>query len=80
MLSQTTARAWLTAAPLSLALPLRWRQGLWRPPHLMLAGAISTATSGAMRTFVIALVKAWLFPMMGRGPVLTDHARAVWGK
>jgi nitrite reductase (NO-forming) len=54
-LYQTAARAWLTAAALSLLLPLSWRLGLWLPLHLALAGAISTAISGAMQNFMLAL-------------------------
>ncbi len=54
-LYQTAARAWLTAAGVSLALPFSWRLGLWLPLHLALAGAISTAISGAMQNFMLAL-------------------------
>lgn len=54
-LYQTASRAWLTAAVLSLLLPLRWRLGIWLPLHLALAGAISTAISGAMQNFALAL-------------------------
>jgi nitrite reductase (NO-forming) len=54
-LYQTAARAWLTAAGASLALPFSWRLGLWLPLHLALAGAISTAISGAMQNFMLAL-------------------------
>jgi nitrite reductase (NO-forming) len=54
-LYQTAARAWLTAAVVSLALPVSWRLGLWLPLHLALAGAISTAISGAMQNFMLAL-------------------------
>ncbi len=54
-LYQTAARAWLTAAVVSLALPASWRLGLWLPLHLALAGAISTAISGAMQNFVLAM-------------------------
>jgi hypothetical protein len=55
-LYQTAARAWLTAAAaLSLALPVSWRLGLWLPLHLTLAGAISTAISGAMQNFMLAM-------------------------
>ena len=54
-LYQTAARAWLTSAIVSLALPLSWRFGLWLPLHLALAGAISTAISGAMQNFVLAM-------------------------
>jgi nitrite reductase (NO-forming) len=54
-LYQTAARAWLTAALVSLALPVSWRLGLWLPLHLALAGAISTAISGAMQNFMLAM-------------------------
>ncbi|HEX5632001.1 MAG TPA: hypothetical protein VFX50_02195, partial [Gemmatimonadales bacterium] len=54
-LYQTTARAWLTLAALALLLPVRWRLGLWLPLHLALAGAVSTAISGAMQNFMHAL-------------------------
>lgn len=52
---QTAARAWLTAAGASLAVPVSWRLGLWLPLHLALAGAISTAISGAMQNFMLAM-------------------------
>lgn len=54
-LFQTAARVWLTAALLSLALPSTWRFGLWLPVHLVLAGAVATAISGAMQNFALAL-------------------------
>lgn len=54
-LYQTAARAWLTLAGLSLLLPSSWRLGLWLPLHLALAGAISTAISGAMQNFMLAM-------------------------
>lgn len=54
-LYQTAARGWLTAAAASLLLPGSWRLGLWLPVHLALAGAISTAISGAMQNFTLAL-------------------------
>jgi nitrite reductase (NO-forming) len=54
-LYQTTARVWLTLAALALLLPVRWRLGLWLPLHLALAGAVSTAISGAMQNFMLAL-------------------------
>ncbi len=64
-LYQTAARAWLTAAALSLLLPASRRSGIWLPLHLALAGAISTAISGAMQNFMLALTAtpappAWL--------------------
>jgi nitrite reductase (NO-forming) len=49
------ARAWLTLAALSLLLPEADRIGVWLPLHLALAGAVSTAISGAMQNFVLAL-------------------------
>lgn len=59
------ARGWLTLAALSLLLPERDRLGIWLPLHLALAGAVSTAISGAMQNFVLALTAspappAWL--------------------
>ena len=54
-LYQTAARTWLTAAVVSLAFPPSWRLGLWLPLHLTLAGAISTAISGAMQNFMLAM-------------------------
>jgi nitrite reductase (NO-forming) len=54
-LYQTAARTWLTAAGASLLLPASWRLGLWLPLHLALAGAVSTAISGAMQNFTLAL-------------------------
>ncbi len=54
-LYQSTARVWLTLAALSFLLPTRWRVGLWLPLHLTLAGAVSTAISGAMQNFMLAL-------------------------
>ncbi len=52
---QVAARIWLTAAALSLLLPVSARLGLWLPLHLTLAGAVSTAISGAMQNFVLTL-------------------------
>jgi len=54
-LYQTAARVWLTLAVLSLLLPESERLGVWLPVHLALAGAVSTAISGAMQNFVLAL-------------------------
>lgn len=54
-LYMVAARAWLTLAALSLLLPEADRVGVWLPLHLALAGAISTAISGAMQNFVLAL-------------------------
>ena len=54
-LYQTAARIWLTAAGLSLLLPASVREGWWVPLHLVLAGAVSVAISGAMQNFVAAL-------------------------
>ncbi len=53
--AMTLARAWLTLAGLALLLPERVRLGVWLPLHLALAGAISTAISGAMQNFVLGL-------------------------
>ena len=52
---QLAARAWLTAAGLSLLLPMSVRLGWWLPLHLTLAGAISLAISGAMQNFALTL-------------------------
>lgn len=49
------ARAWLTLAGLSLLLPESDRVGVWLPLHLAMAGAVSTAISGAMQNFAVAL-------------------------
>jgi len=49
------ARVWLTLAALSFLLPEGDRIGVWLPLHLALAGAVSTAISGAMQNFVLAL-------------------------
>lgn len=54
-LFQTGARVWATASLLSFALPPSARLGLWLPVHLMLAGAVATAISGAMQNFALAL-------------------------
>jgi nitrite reductase (NO-forming) len=54
-LYQTVARAWLTLAGLSLLLPPDRRLGIWLPLHLALAGAVTTAISGAMQNFMLAL-------------------------
>jgi nitrite reductase (NO-forming) len=52
---QTVARAWLSAAVVSLALPAGWRSGIWLPLHLAVAGAVTTAISGAMQNFAATL-------------------------
>ncbi|MGZ4114383.1 MAG: hypothetical protein ACXVQT_04810 [Actinomycetota bacterium] len=52
---QTAARAWLSAAVVSLALPAGWRSGIWLPLHLTVAGAVTTAISGAMQNFAATL-------------------------
>jgi len=52
---QTVARVWLTLAGLSLLLPPHRRSGIWLPLHLALAGAVTTAISGAMQNFMLAL-------------------------
>src|SRR3990170_2505628 len=49
------ARLWLTLVAVSLLLPEADRVGVWLPLHLALAGAVSTAISGAMQNFVLAL-------------------------
>jgi len=54
-LYQTAARIWMSAALLSLLLPVGARVGVWLPLHLALAGAASVAICGAMQTFVLAM-------------------------
>lgn len=54
-LYQTAARLWLTAAAAVFLLPPGARLGWWLPLHLAMAGAVSTAISGAMQTFAAAL-------------------------
>lgn len=54
-LYQTAARVWMSAALLSLLLPVDARVGIWLPLHLALAGAASVAICGAMQTFVLAM-------------------------
>jgi len=54
-LYQTAARIWMSAALLSLLLPVEARVGIWLPLHLALAGAASVAICGAMQTFVLAM-------------------------
>ena len=54
-LYQTASRIWLSAAALSLLLPAKARLEWWVPLHLLLAGAVSVAISGAMQNFVAAL-------------------------
>jgi nitrite reductase (NO-forming) len=75
-LYQTTARAWLTAAALSLLLPPTARAGLWLPLHLALAGAIASAISGAMQNFVLALTAT---PPPGERLVLAQFALVTAG-
>ena len=55
---QTAARAWMSAAILSLLLPADARVGIWLPLHLALAGAASVAICGAMQTFVLAMTSS----------------------
>ena len=79
-LHQTAARAWLTLAALSLLLPEADRLGVWLPLHLTLAGAVSTAISGAMQNFVLALTAtpspaAWL--VLGQFGLVTAGAGLV---
>lgn len=68
------------AAPVQLALMnvglvlMAVRAAGWAGPGTGDLGVI-LAFSGAG----VALVKAWLFPILSLGPVETQHARAVWG-
>jgi nitrite reductase (NO-forming) len=55
---QVAARAWLTAAVLSLLLPESARLGIWLPLHLALAGAVSVSIAGAMQNFALTLTAA----------------------
>ncbi|HUK64160.1 MAG TPA: hypothetical protein VLV15_12525, partial [Dongiaceae bacterium] len=52
---QGVALGFLTCAVGTLALPLRWRLGWWLPLHVVVAGAVATAISGAMQVFARAL-------------------------
>lgn len=70
------ARLWLTLAVLSLLLPEADRLGVWLPLHLALAGAVSTAISGAMQTFVLALTAS---PAPPTGVVVTQFALVTAG-
>jgi len=47
----------------------------WAGVGLGRVGAAAALVGGT-----IALVKAWMFPLIGRGPVLTDRAKAIWGE
>lgn len=75
-LSMLAARLWLTLAALSLLLPEGDRLGLWLPIHLALAGAVSTAISGAMQTFVLALTAS---PAPAAGLVVAQFALVTTG-
>jgi nitrite reductase (NO-forming) len=46
----------------------------WVGPGAGDVGVVLTAAA-----ITLALVKAWAFPLLGRGPVDSDRARAVWG-
>jgi nitrite reductase (NO-forming) len=70
------ARLWLTLAVLSLLLPETDRVGIWLPLHLALAGGISTAISGAMQNFVLALTAS---PAPPEGVVLAQFALVTVG-
>ena len=63
----------LTILNVGLAL-MAIRAAGWVGPSIGEIGAIC-AFSGAG----VALVKAWLFPVLSLGPVDTERARAVWG-
>jgi hypothetical protein len=47
----------------------------WAGVGLGRVGAAAALLGGT-----IALAKAWMFPLIGRGPVLTDRATAIWGE
>lgn len=53
--ANTAARLWLVAAAASLLLPPETRADMWLPLHLALAGAATTAISGNMQMFSVAL-------------------------
>jgi hypothetical protein len=53
---------------------LAGRAAGWLGPVPADVGVVVALAGGGM-----ALVKAWLFPILGRGPVDTERARAVWG-
>jgi len=53
---------------------LAGRAAGWLGPALADVGVVAALAGGGM-----ALVKSWLFPILGRGPVDTERARAVWG-
>ena len=70
------ARLWLTLAAVSLLLPEADRVGVWLPLHLALAGAVSTAISGAMQNFVLALTAS---PAPPEGVVLAQFGLVTVG-
>ena len=75
-----TLAAFELAAPVQLLVLngglvlLAARGAAWIGPGAGDIAILLTATGA-----VVALAKAWLFPLLGRGPVDTDRARAVWG-
>ncbi|MGZ5297882.1 MAG: hypothetical protein ACXWEZ_13305, partial [Actinomycetota bacterium] len=77
-------RRWLSAfemaAPVQLillnaGLVLMAVRGAGWASHAVGDAGVLMAFTGA----TVALAKAWLFPILGLGPVDTDRARAVWG-
>lgn len=83
-LYQTAARIWLTLAAAAFVLPAPRRLGLWLPLHLALAGAVGTAISGAMQTFMATLTAtpsppSWAtraqFALLGAGTTLVAIGR-----
>ncbi|MGE5227135.1 MAG: hypothetical protein ACM3OO_09710 [Planctomycetaceae bacterium] len=69
------AFAWAQVGALNAGLVLiALRGGGWVGP-----GAADVGVALAVAGGTLALAKAWLFPVLARGPVQTDRARAVWG-
>jgi nitrite reductase (NO-forming) len=72
--------AFEAAAPVQVAVLnaglalLALRGGGWVAAALGDLGVVLTAVGMG-----VGLVKAWLYPLLGLGPVETDRARAVWG-
>ncbi|MGZ4133421.1 MAG: hypothetical protein ACXVWF_10255 [Actinomycetota bacterium] len=74
-LSAFEAGAWVQVAFLNAGLALiALRGGGWIGPGAADLGIALACVGGA-----IALAKAWLFPLVARGPVDGSRARAVWG-
>lgn len=73
---QTVALGYLTAAVLLLALPPADRLALWLPLHLVVAGAVAVAISGAMQVFARTLTAT---PEPGAGLAWTQFAAVTGG-